>query len=98
MIETSGMSNARRAAPVSLLNALIQLAAQGAPDKPIGSMDWTVAVTRLAEQAQEQRAALIDALKDAELQLAYLNDKFGPTGTTNAVLARIGAVLATAAS
>ena len=40
-----------------------------------------------------QIKVLCDALKEAVLQLEYLNGKFQPTGTTAAVLARIRAVL-----
>jgi hypothetical protein len=40
-----------------------------------------------------QTKVLCDALKEAVLQLEYLNGKFQPTGTTAAVLARIRAVL-----
>ena len=40
-----------------------------------------------------QIKVLCDALREAILQLEYLNGKFQPTGTTAAVLARIRAVL-----
>lgn len=39
-------------------------------------------------------AELTEALHDARLQLEYLSEKFGETGTGNTVLARINSVLA----
>lgn len=45
--------------------------------------------------AAYERVAELDAmLHEARLQLEYLHEKFNPTGTTAAVLARIDAVLA----
>ena len=39
-------------------------------------------------------AELIAALKEAQLQIIYLHEKFQPTGTGNATLEKIGAVIA----
>jgi hypothetical protein len=51
--------------------------------------DESIANAKLAAAAPE----LLEALQECVLQLEYLADKFGPTGTGAAVLARVDAVI-----
>ena len=50
----------------------------------------------LADAAFAAAPDLLAALDEARLQIEYLGEKFGETGTGNAVLARIRAALAKA--
>lgn len=43
--------------------------------------------------AEKENKVLVEALQEAALQLQYLTDKFGETGTGNAILARIRATI-----
>lgn len=43
--------------------------------------------------AQAEVAELVSALSEARAQIEYLHGKFHATGSGNAVLARIGAIL-----
>jgi hypothetical protein len=54
--------------------------------------EWTY--DNLADEAADTVERLVEALAEARLQLEYLDSKIQPTGTTPAVLARIGMVLA----
>ena len=45
------------------------------------------------QQLRARNAALVAALEDARLQIVYLHQKFGMTGSGNSVLAKIGAAL-----
>lgn len=45
----------------------------------------------------ERYEAMVDALREAKLQIEYLHGKFTATGSGNAVLAQIDSVLSTAA-
>ena len=57
----------------------------------------SVGVSRQAvDETLEQYDAMLAALKEATLQLEYLADKFGETGTGAAVLSRINAVISKA--
>ncbi len=47
------------------------------------------------DKAAARLAELWAALAEARMQLEYLGEKFGPTGTGNAVMARINHVLGT---
>lgn len=60
---------------------------------------WTAPARPVVEQSEEVKAQyqrideLATMLGEARLQLEYLHEKFQPTGTSEAVLARIDAVL-----
>lgn len=43
---------------------------------------------------ERENKALREALREAEIQIRYLHDRFKETGTGNAVIARIQALLA----
>ena len=43
----------------------------------------------LIKQAKEMEKQQQDLLNECEIQLEYLNQKFGETGTTNALLAKL---------
>lgn len=45
---------------------------------------------------KHEAAQLFEALKQAGLQIEYLSEKFGPTGTGEAVLARIRSAISAA--
>jgi len=46
----------------------------------------------LVEQAQKEMFDVKELLEEAMLQIEYLHNKFQPTGTGNAVLAKISAL------
>jgi len=59
--------------------------------------DFKEAYIRMKERAldaERDRDALVDVLQEARLQIEYLHEKFKPTGTSEAVLARIAYTLA----
>jgi predicted RNA-binding protein len=41
----------------------------------------------------EQNKELLEGLKDAVLQIEYLNNKFLPTGTSESILSRLGTLI-----
>ena len=43
----------------------------------------------IIEQAKEMENEQQDLLNECEIQLEYLNQKFGETGTTNALLSKL---------
>lgn len=51
----------------------------------IGEPKNLVAVRQAKEMEKQQQ----DLLNECEIQLEYLNQKFGETGTTNALLAKL---------
>ncbi len=70
----------------------------GADEWDWGEIGAGIIVAYLPEKAPEETEAerlarcapeLAEALKEAELQIVYLTEKFSATGTGNAVLARI---------
>ena len=59
----------------------------------IGLCEFTASeIGEIADQAKEYRGMAL-ALKEAKLQIEYLHEKFGETGSGNAVLAKINRVL-----
>lgn len=51
---------------------------------------WTSAIIALIERREKP---MVEALKEAKLQIEYLHDKFNETGSGNSALAKIDAAL-----
>lgn len=53
-----------------------------------GNLPFNV-LSKLKKQAKASEKKQQDLLNECEIQLEYLNQKFGETGTTNALLAKL---------
>ena len=62
-------------------------------DAPLFVGGWTEGATWANEQNAQEIAELVEALRESALQIKYLQYKFQETGSGNAVLANILALL-----